>query len=74
MSLKDINLAQINPTNRQESQFSVTAYSDTGNLGVTFACSSEFSARSLRDAIREHADRLVSVDVFEELYPGESAS
>ena len=58
MALKSIQLATIDVVDRAEDRFSVTVHSDDGNMLATFACSSEHSARMLRDAIREHADRL----------------
>lgn len=58
MALKDINLAQISPSNRKEGQFTVTVYSDDGKQQATFKCSSEFDAVKLRNALRTHADEL----------------
>lgn len=58
MALKNIQQAHMDPVNRAEGKFSVTVHSDDGNVMATFACSSEHDARALRDAIREHADRL----------------
>ena len=61
MPMKDINLVQINPSNRAEGKFTVTIYSDDGQLQATFDCDSEHAALTLRSAIREHATQLRSV-------------
>lgn len=58
MSLKSIQLATIDPSNRAEGKFNVTVHSDDGHLLAIFDCSSEHDARHLRNAIREHADQL----------------
>lgn len=58
MSLKNIQLAAINPINRAEGRFEVVVHSDDGNQIAQFDCSSEHDAITLRNAIREHADRL----------------
>lgn len=58
MSLKDIQLAAINPLNRAEGKFEVIVHSDDGAQQAQFTCSSEDDAIRLRNAIREHADCL----------------
>ena len=58
MSLKNIQLAAINPINRAEGRFEVVVHSDDGDQIAQFDCSSERDAITLRNAIREHADRL----------------
>jgi hypothetical protein len=58
MSLKNIQLATISPSNRALGKFTVTVHSEDGHQLADFDCSSEFDARALRNAIREHADRL----------------
>lgn len=61
MPLKDINLCQISPINRAEGKFTVTTYSDDGQVQATFDCDSEDDAIRLRSAIRQHATQLRSV-------------
>lgn len=58
MSLKNIQLAAINPINRAGVRFEVIVHSDDGNQIAQFDCASEHNAIELRNAIREHADRL----------------
>jgi len=58
VSLKDIQLAAINPIDRAVGRFEVVVHSDDGNQIAQFDCSSEHAAIMLRNAIREHADRL----------------
>lgn len=61
MALKNIQLAQISPSNRAEGKFTVTVYTDDGQAHATFDCSSEQDAIKLRTALRENADRLKNV-------------
>lgn len=61
MPLKDIQLANISPANRAQGLFTVSAYSDDGHKYVTFDVTGERNAVQLRNAIREHADRLAYV-------------
>jgi hypothetical protein len=58
MSLKTILLCHMDPVDRARDKFTVTINSEDGNMLATFDCSSEHDARRLRDAIRDHADRL----------------
>jgi hypothetical protein len=58
MSLKSTQLCHMDSVNRAEGKFSVTVHSEDGNVQATFACSSERAAHALRNAIREHADKL----------------
>ena len=58
MTLKSIQLATIDPSNRAEGKFTVTVHSDDGDKGAIFDCSSERDAIELRRALRENADRL----------------
>lgn len=59
--MKSIQLCHMDPVDRATGKFSVTAHSDEEHMRVDFACSSERSARMLRDAIREHADKVSNV-------------
>jgi hypothetical protein len=58
MSLKNIQLAAINPINRLNNLFEVVVHSDDGYQIAMFDCTGESGAIKLRDAIREHADKL----------------
>ena len=58
MALKDIQFCHIDPVNRAEGKFEVTVHDDEGKQLAIFSCSSERSGLALRNAIREHADRL----------------
>jgi len=58
MALKSIQSCHMDPINRAEGKFTVTANSDDASQQAIFRCSSEDAARKLRDAIREHADEL----------------
>ena len=61
MPLKDIQLANISPSNRALGLFTVDAYSDDCHRYVTFEVTGEPNAVKLRNAIREYADRLTHV-------------
>lgn len=61
MALKDIQLAQISPSNRAEGKFTVKVYSDDGKQQATFNVTGEGAALALRNALRDHADCLSSV-------------
>ena len=65
MALKNIQLCHMDPVNRAEGKFSVTANSDDGRLQAVFYCDSEDDARKLRDAIRDHATELRRVYTFQ---------
>jgi hypothetical protein len=58
MALKIIQLCHMDPSNRAEGKFTVTVHDEEGNKSAEFDCASEHDARQLRNAIREHADRL----------------
>jgi hypothetical protein len=58
MSLKDIQLAAINPIDRPADRWEVVVHSDDDNQIAMFDCGSEYAAVQLRNAIREHADQL----------------
>ena len=61
MPLKSIQLATISPSNRAEGKFIVTVHSDDGHVSADFDCGSERDAITLRNALRDHADRLRGV-------------
>jgi len=61
MSLKNIQLAVINPIDRDAGRFEVVVYSDDGLQFARFVCGSERAAVALRNAIREHADCMYHV-------------
>lgn len=58
MALTSIQLCHMDPSNRAEGKFTVTINSDDGHQHATFDCNSEHDAIVLRNAIRDHADRL----------------
>lgn len=58
MSLKNIQLAAINPIDRPAGRWEVVVHSNDGNQIAMFECGSELAAVQLRNAIREHADSL----------------
>lgn len=58
MALQSIQQCHIDPINRAEGKFTVTVHADDGNQLAVFDCSSEADAIKLRNAIRDHADRL----------------
>ena len=64
MPLQSIQLATISPSNKAEGKYTVTVHSDDGQQMADFDCSSERDAITLRNAIREHADRLRHVNDF----------
>lgn len=64
MALSSIQLATISPSNRAEGQFTVDVHSDDGLKRATFDCGSEGGAIKLRNALREHADRLRATSDF----------
>jgi hypothetical protein len=59
--MKNIQLCHIDPINRAEDKFTVTAHSDDGNAHVTFLCIGEHNALKLRDAIRQYAEKVRNV-------------
>lgn len=58
MALKNIQLCHADAVNREEGRFTVTVHHEDGNQLAVFDCSSEADAIALRNAIRDHADRL----------------
>lgn len=58
MALKDIQLCHMDPEDRANQKFSVTAHDNDGKQQATFECTTEFNARMLRNAIRDYADKL----------------
>ena len=58
MALKSIQLCHMDPEDRANDKYSVTVHTEDGKVHATFDCSSEYDARVLRNAIREHADKL----------------
>ena len=48
----------MDPEDRANDKYSVTVHTEDGKVHATFDCSSEYDARVLRNAIREHADKL----------------
>lgn len=58
MALKSIQLAAINPVNRDLGKFEVVVHSDDGNQMAVFPVTGEHNAIRLRTAIRELADEL----------------
>ena len=69
MALKSIQLATINSVDRDNDKFEVVVHSDDGNRLAIFDCSSEFGAIKLRNAIRDHADRLRRVADYSQGQP-----
>jgi hypothetical protein len=61
MPLKSIQLAAINPIDRAAGKYEVVVHSDEGDQLAMFDCPSEHDAVQLRNAVRQHADRLRSV-------------
>ena len=75
MPLKNIQLCHIDPVDRANDVFDVTANSDDGKQLAVFRCSSESSALKLRSAIRDHADELRrAADYRERRAPATKAS
>ena len=68
MPLANIQLCHMDPQDRAKGKFTVTVHDDAGHLLATFDCSSEHDARQLRNAIREHADRLRRVADYRPAY------
>jgi hypothetical protein len=64
MALKTIQLCHIDPLNRVDGIFTVTCNSDSGEQNAVFLCTSERDAIDLRNAIRQYAERLLSVSDF----------
>lgn len=58
MPLKSIQLATISPVDRAAGKYTVTAHSDDGHQSVDFDCIGEDNAIALRNAIRQHAERV----------------
>lgn len=63
MPLANIQSCHMDPQTTKEGarEFRVTVHSDDGKQHATFHCTDEIEARALRNAIREHATRLVNV-------------
>ena len=66
MALKSIEFATVSrsPTHENPNRFTVDVYSDNGNIHAEFECASEADALALREAIRQHADRLRRVFMY----------
>lgn len=62
MPLKDRELATINPAGA--GRYTVTLFSEDGQMQATFDCASEKDAVALRYAIREHCEGLRHVVNF----------
>ena len=61
MALQSTQLCHMDPVDRASGKFTVTCNTEAGDVLATFACSSEHDARQLRNAIRDHADKLARV-------------
>jgi len=64
MALKSIQLATISPIDKARDLYEVTLHNDEGNVHATINCIGERSALTVRNALREHADRLRGVSDF----------